>query len=133
MITNKIEAKELRIGNLVKHTDKDGNTSVITIDSIHERGINVYADNLHDNSFIQEEYSYDEISAITITKEHLIKFGWGESDEGEYCNNTALINADISYDVNVRQFALALCMDELSFKMEYLHELQNTFHGITGQ
>ena len=119
MITNKIEAKELRINNLINHADRNGNIRVVTVESIHERGINVTGEMSYDCPYIEAEYSYDDMSAILLTDGWAVKFGY---------ENTVEMAVDLCDESKFH-----VKINGIDLRQMKVHEAQNLWHSLTGQ
>lgn len=129
-----MEAKELRIGNLVKPIITGHGISMIEVESVTSDKINV--------NF--REYSLDDIEPITLTEEWLVKLGLefnettnhyfirfnrhGETEQ----NMTLFIGNDdeIGYWYGVQNIIL----DDIAINaIQYVHQLQNLYFALTGQ
>ena len=116
-----MDAKELRIGNYIKArktTTIDEN--VVLLDGLQFLDL-----------MMSSNIKYFE--PIPLTEQWLIDFGWGCSDDGEYCDNTSLKNVVLMYDVNCNYFEMSLDKDEFSMKLQYVHQIQNLYHALTGK
>ena len=112
-----MDAKELRIGNLVN--TKDG---ITTVYDVLEFGIN-----MHHDCWL---YDIKDVSPIPLTEEWLIKLGF----EDNKTHFTKWINEDrtfiVEYDVmDTRYF---LCDTDVDTNIKYVHQLQNLYKALTG-
>jgi hypothetical protein len=137
-----MRANELRIGNLVKHIDKD---SVFTVKGIDLLGIDCEND-------IESMYSsYEMLYYVKLTEEWLLKFGFyldknqwynikyftdcNESTE-EMCitinlasNRCAIFDAIEETDmVNILSYPIFTAK-----RIDYVHQLQNLYFALTGK
>ena len=76
-----IESKELRIGNLVTDEFYDSFKTIIEVDSISDRGINLFIEDDGNypecaGTWIEPEKRFDTIFGIPLTEEWLLKFGF---------------------------------------------------------
>lgn len=118
-----IDAKELRIGNLVEHSGK-----IVRVGNIAEVGINF-------NGNVWEQ-STNKIQPIPLTEEWLLKFGFkyngwnwefnqfkfhaqGKNDKGEFYNTEFYIQSK-------KEWIL------ISFTIDFVHQLQNLYFALTG-
>jgi hypothetical protein len=125
-----INAKELRIGNLVEYkiTDKfDERKEWWEVSEID-------ADDIHWLSKV--DTNDDDFRAITLTEEWLKKLGFGKSDEHEMGNNLN-DNFGFYYDYHFKRFRLE-CSDndglnyaDMDLKINYVHQLQNLHFALT--
>jgi hypothetical protein len=106
-----MEAKNLRIGNLIKYIDK---TIVCNVDIIYAV-----------LKCIRQTKLY---TPIEITEEWLRKLGFTRDDETDY--RWYLLDKSIAYDADDNCIRIA---DSWEFgKRKYVHELQNLFFALTG-
>jgi len=133
-----MEAKELRIWNLVTDQFYDSFNNVITIDSITDKGINVTAVDsdkpygMH-TAILEVEYEFDKLKPIPLTEEWLIKLGFKVRRNNYFRKGDLQINISHNYDVTN---AWLLSFDE-SYSLEiivgYVHQLQNLYFALTGE
>jgi len=110
-----MKATELRIGNLVKYNDG----GIFKVIGIYNFGLDVEDD-------IEVTYmEYENFSAIPITEEWLLKFGF----EKKYKN----------YEKGYFMFFKGSC-SRISYKLsliginiKYVHQLQNLYFALTGE
>jgi len=126
-----MEAKELRIGNLVNNAMK-----VTEIDSF---GINGYYDEAQ-GGMNYNEYGcrLDEIKPIELTKEWLIKFGFENEnrDSSEWNNYDSCPEHSICGEFNEIQGEFYFTAGEgikMSVAIKYVHQLQNLYFALKGQ
>ena len=119
-----MNAKELRIGNLVYKSLKSGNGRKIECKT-----------NMHDLLRIEEDRIFN-YEPIEITEEWLLKFGFEnvhtdwfykdivKTNSYQFCFNICLSNGKITLDSG---------FDENSIiKLKYVHQLQNLYFALTG-
>ena len=113
-----MEAKELRIGNLLKCAKSD----------------NFFEVSYEDLGYINDGIS--ESKPILLTEEWLLKFGFGRSDEFEMGHNKNF-NFGFYYDYHFNRFMLD-CDNENDGvyiyldHIKYVHQLQNLYFALTG-
>lgn len=121
-----IEPKELRIGNLLNHSEL-GIVEVIGVgkDYIHV----IYNGETH----------YENIrsfSTIPLTEEILLKFGFEKIKSDEYPHKF-IINKYMRYEVEIENLNSKNCFvfshgkKFSSIKIEYVHQLQNLYFSLT--
>jgi hypothetical protein len=113
-----MRANELRIGNLVKHIDKD---SVFTVKGIDLLGIDCEND-------IESMYSsYEMLYHVKLTEEWLLKFGFIKSSDNNYYKGD-------KFTIYNRFENFGLIGGLLSWKeFKYVHQLQNLYFALTGK
>ena len=126
-----MNSKELRIGNLVY--DRSG--KLLRIDwweNINKvcMDMNICGTQVHPLT------EYPEFcKPIPLTKEWLLKFGWGRSDEHELCDNSNDII--FVYDWHFKRFEIQIDTEFNGFEYEvdikYIHQLQNLYFALTGK
>ncbi len=121
-----MEAKDLRIGNLVMYSD---DSTVFTVSGLHEFGMDCFDD-------IEETYiEYDQFEGITITEEWLLKFGFIKSNlDGD----NAWLNLRYRYlnftsDESVEFKKVYLTINKMDIICSYVHQLQNLYFILTGE
>lgn len=128
-----LEAKELRICNLVTDNYYESFKSVITVGSIHGEGINIHPDDddkpygLH-SATLGFEYRLEDLQPIPLTEEWLVKFGFEQ-----YNNTNHYYYSNESYIVKINsEFGyLFYSIDHKPIK--YVHQLQNLYFSLTGE
>ncbi len=137
-----MEAKELRIGNLVTDKFYEDFKTIIEVESISDKGINLM---IEDDgrypevaqTWIEPEYRLDTIFPIPLTEEWLEKFGYRFNkdeivitlDEGwAYL----IIERDFSYSIqSSRDASEYACLPGKTCK--HVHQLQNLYFALTGK
>lgn len=124
-----MKANELRIGNYVyfKHCDYDGSTP---------RKINY---TLNPNLVGLERISvnrieYNNIDAIPLTEEWLLKFGFKKATENFYSIKTKKRFSNLEINLKSKRaiiFGLGSYKDIIF--TEYVHQLQNLYFALTGE
>lgn len=115
-----MEAKNFRIGNIVKQPNRIGKVEEIWREGVKIKGFH-------------NAYDYEHTYPIPLTKEWLLKCGGKlipvEEDNYEYIEiemNGRNLSADCSNNFST--------LENNNFKpIKYVHELQNLFFAITGQ
>ena len=114
----KLEAKDLRIGNL---TDKG------KVKSFYEKGIHIGYGKC---------YSFDEVNPIQLTEEWLVRFGFEYID---YYNNYRIIAGDYYNSVQLRDGEWLYNGDSSDAQcygireIKYVHTLQNLYHALNDE
>jgi len=137
-----MEAKELRIGNLV-YGVSDRIETVVELD---QYSITAYAGKLIES---QATFSQEDFSPIPLTEEWLVKFGFNKKGESRYGFKYNYPMADWGFtiepsfkegkwffgheyydsgDDNLDYTSLNFCVD-----LQYVHTLQNIFFALTGE
>ena len=109
-----ITTQDLRIGNLVKYNGEF--YAIRSFDELHV-------------SFKPFDYiGYDEIEAIEITEEWLLKLGYEKDGDFFRIKNTRLAEAFIFKE------ALSICVHSFWLKhIKSIHQLQNLYFALTGK
>ena len=135
-----ISATELRIGNLINHTNENGKFELEVIELLKE-GINV---NSNDGIWFLK---YEYIKPIPLTEEWLEKFGYNKfnynsdtMNSSEYfiatlnkfkTKNGIVLKHGLKYSKN-KVFGINYkCLSENP--IEFVHQLQNIYFVLTGE
>ena len=137
---------ELRIGNYVTVDNIEFHPKlkdvVLKVTGISETR-NDYSISLEHINQIQNTYyeTYSQFSffikPIPLTEEWLLKFGWGQSDEHELCDNSN--DVLFYYDYHFERFWIELddsfTTNSICYNMniKYVHQLQNLYFALTGK
>ena len=144
-----IEARELRIGNIVTDQFYESFKTTIDIESITEEGINVCAtdDNkpygMH-SPMLEVEYGFDELCGVPLTAEWLERFGFEDNGNGlatlEHHWNDGF---GIHFCLELDDFSISLIPLENLGSVDYLcphvkltkhvNQLQNLYFALTGE
>lgn len=132
-----MKANELRIGNYL--TD-EWNQSVNVIDSISERGANLYIEDDGNwaeisQTWIEANISNDEMRPITLNADWLISLGFERendepfnwSDKKKYLSDCFLIG---SYSDGLHYVRNGL---KTGKPLIHVHQLQNLYFALTGE
>ena len=117
-----MEARELRIGNIIEMTYLPNGKVFISINSYQINQLND-----KEKGCRVAEY-YDSFRPIPITEEWLIKFG-GNCVMVEGCPIYYVNPFDIEYYENES----VLIIGNSSVKLKYVHQLQNLYFALTGE
>jgi hypothetical protein len=118
-----MEVKDLRIGNYIQY--KKGHLSKVDCIDIMDEFGTVTVSGL-DSKYIDGSYSLEHFEPIPLTEEWLIKFGYDDlSDRNE---NVIAYAKD---SVHTKGFWFRP-IDGYTRKLEYVHQLQNLYHALTG-
>ena len=137
-----MDAKDLRIGNLVTDEFYDTFKTVFEVESIDDKGINL---SIQDdgkwaeiaNRWIEPEYNFDLLFGIPVTEEHLSKFGFDklQNDIPTYykCFGN-LIEDDYEFSFNIyvdseQNYFITVFGRKIIIK--YIHQLQNLYFTLT--
>jgi hypothetical protein len=116
-----MEAKDLRIGNLVMYSN---NSTIFTVSGLHEFGMDCFDD-------IEETYiEYDQFEGISLTEEWLLKFGFEFKPTGDevYEQIWKMENFEIW------EHSEGFCHDfHNGGDLKYVHQFQNLYFALTGE
>lgn len=135
-----IKANELRLGNLVTDEFYSTFNTIITVNSINSKGINL---NIEDDGnfseladrWIEPEYEFNQLFGIPISPEILQKFGF-DMNPNWYKYDGAIAVLDLGYlylAMGVMGRYVTLFQNDNTStgkNIEYLHQLQNLFFDI---
>lgn len=134
-------SSELRIGNYVTDGYYDTFKTVIEVESINEKGINLLIEDdgrwaeISDR-WIEPEYRFDLLFGIPLTKEWLLKFGFDFSIDTWYLKGVAIWeteccdakgNEEIGFFYELRDVGM------MDMNIKYVHQLQNLYFSLTGE
>lgn len=109
-----MEAKELRIGNLVFDGKGVYEVSLLTFQKDNEQG-----------------YYFKNLSPIRITGGWLKRFGFEKNENGEYeIQNTSFFYSKSKEHTDYWVFRT---MEYDTIEVKYVHQLQNLYFAITGK
>jgi len=141
-----IEAKELRIGNLVTDEFYDSCKTIIEVDSISDRGINLFIEDDGNypecaQTWIESEKRFDTIFGIPLTDEWLFKFGFSKNENDVLQIETTLMPLSITLSDNYpdEKYKAWVYEDEksryhiISNNIKHVHQLQNLYHALTNE
>lgn len=123
-----MEANELRIGNYVMASYGDDNFKVEKVTAVLNYGINQYYDGA--------EFMLDYIKPIPLTEELLVKMGGMTTNDSTWLDFIISSHTPfVSYNHADKcfYFHTAALEDKFSFKVLYLHQLQNLYFALTGE
>mgnify|MGYP006147183623 CR=1 FL=1 len=144
-----MEAKDLRIGNLVTDEFYDSFKTIIEVESLNDKGINLEIED--DGNYpecaerwIEPYYRLDQLLGIPLTEEWLLKFGfkYNEEDEAFQDKIIHIENRDGDrylpphikerlegcFGVWFNSSASMLIQD-----VKYVHQLQNLYFALTNK
>jgi len=125
-----MNANELRIGNWVR-------TGILylRVESIHEKGINIYSETDYSSCIIEADARYDSINPIPLTPDILEKcgfdidlnnFNWNAFKEFE--------NNGLSHYVTLRfNEKRGWFFNHAASPVKHVHQLQNLYFVLTGE
>jgi hypothetical protein len=149
-----MEAKQLRIGNLVTDEFYESFNTIIEVESINEKGINVSIED--DGNYpecaqrwIEAEYKYEVLKPIPLREDWLLKLGFKKviyktvypDCFDEICYELEHKEFFISY---LDDFSMGLYVQKTTHQndlsivpslenMKYVHQLQNLYFALTGE
>lgn len=123
-----MEAKNYRVGNIVKQPNRIGEISEVWKDAVRLEGYN-------------NGYDYNHTKPIRLSEKWLDDFGFkkeGLSDDSAYyytleLNDNKYCDLSISSCDKNGFIEVTLFPYEEWFRYKYVHELQNLFFAITGR
>lgn len=134
-----IQPKELRIGDYVTDEFYENFKTIIEVDSITKKGINVFIEDDRNypeiaQSWIEPEYTFDKLFGIPLTEEILLKFGFYEIYKSEFSIRYGIENFDeIEFKWNKtfgwNFYYKTFCIEGIKF----VHKLQNLFFSLCGE
>lgn len=135
-----MEASELKIGNFVQRIDDRIKTVIVTVVGIHQlrdRSDEIdtaYVEQVNPIITVYDKVAIDQIQAIPLTEEWLLKFGF----EKHYEKWSLIINTstDSPARLSVQMFANVLVVRLTSktiSNIKYVHQLQNLHFTLTGE
>jgi hypothetical protein len=121
-----MKASELRIGNWLLNPYSNEPEKVESIRPVHA---------LNTDYEVNEDHP-DLLKPIPLTEEWLLKFGFGLSDEHE-CGHNTNEAFGFYYDWHFKRLRLeagtADIADVYLLHIQYVHQLQNLYFGLTGE
>jgi len=137
-----INAQELRIGNLVTDEFYESFKTIIKVDSINDKGINLAIEDDGNfpecaNRWIEPYYKFDTLCGIPLTEEILLKCGFkyreamaGGQDEWAGYGFWSLNDIHLLGHKNGK----ILYYDRRNkVEYKYLHQLQNLIYSLTNK
>ena len=128
-----IEARELRIGNLVTDEFYDSFKTIIEVDSISDRGINLFIEDDGNypecaQTWIEPERRFDTIFGIPLTEEWFLKFGFKQNSFSLNFENDTRISIYKEKNCFIAQIDNTVIKE-----IKYVHEWQNIFYDFTNE
>lgn len=135
-----IEARELRIGNLVYASlDENDNPEPCQVTQLRNRGI-VWSSDLGPNPKGENYTSYENVEPIPLTEDWLTKLGFTKIQEGDmahpeiwritYCRVLVETNFDLQ---NRDPCEYRWFEGNTNVPLYYVHDLQNLFFALSGK
>lgn len=121
-----IQSQELRIGNLVTDEYYDSFKTIIEVESVNDKGINLEIEDDGNWSeiaqrWIEPYYRFDQLRGIPLTEEWLLKF------------RNSIFNNGYEYKItSTGRFEIWLGISLVTI-IEYLHEYQNLNFALLGE
>ena len=137
-----IKPQELRIGNYVTDEFYKDFKTIIEVDSITKKGINVFIE--YDGnypemaeSWIEPKYAFDKLFGIPLTEEILLKFGFEKREHKSFFKGKELIY--FTFTSNKYGFLIWntiqnqwWVLGKISISQPiYVHQLQNLYFALT--
>ena len=113
-----MKASELRIGNWVHD---DINNLDRKVEAINENGLLKFLVKGCEKA-IMIDWSHTSFSAVPLTEEWLVSFGFGLCEHRGYVKREFYICLFFDFYV-----------DMASFRVKHIHQLQNLYHALTGE
>ena len=124
-----IESNELRIGNLVTDEFYDSYRNIIEVDSISDKGINIFVeDGQFAQTWIEPAYRFDTIFGIPLTEEWLLNFGYKQNSFSLNFENSTRISIFKKYNCFIAQIDNTVIRE-----IKYIHQWQNIFYDFTNE
>ena len=125
-----IEAKELRIGNLIIGC----NELIGTVFNINQSTLRYHVDNELEDIYDE----YENIRPIPLTKEWLINLGFQDDGGGYYTHQESLFfrEHELYYETSINGYDKGWIIQSLLGGMHgliYVHQLQNFYHALTNE
>lgn len=115
-----ITASELRIGNFINKSIKNGNGKILVRQITPYDILNIYED--------ESRYNFEP---ITITEEWLLKFGF-ENDGYDHWNGPEYF--ELAKKTNGEWINSVNCYEyDHGVPIKYIHQLQNLYFALTGK
>jgi hypothetical protein len=129
-VETRLDAKDLRVGNWVQTTIGHYEQ----VENIHEEGINIFVETDYGVSRIEAELSFGVIRPIPLTPEILEKCGFEDYEYNGHHGYQCRWSKDSIYGfLNPSNMFCLLDYDRRHLNIQYLHQLQNLFHALTGE
>lgn len=135
-----MEAKDIRIGNIVKLVNWGGINAIVTEIGSHNGEPYIRCKDIYNGIYLHHE-GMDLVQGVPLSENWFIRFGFQkevlsdesghyytlELNENKYCD-LCISNGDKNGFVEVTLFPY-----EEWFRYRYVHELQNLFAALTGK
>lgn len=124
-----MNTRELRIGNFLHHKGL-----LIIVSDLHKNGVIEFNEESESGFWNDKNES---CTPIPLTEEWLMHLGFMLIFDDMWCKSTNKISFDIVHSIldknKPETMGWYLCVDEMPryAKIEYVHELQNIYHGLT--
>lgn len=129
-----VEVNELRIGNLVTDEFYHSFNTLIIVESINDKGINLSIEDDGNWSelaqhFIVPEYVFTELFGVPIDENWLLKLGFKKTiGNWDFCNRMSALNVNARFFTNMCYFEIGgIYIGEI----KYVHRLQNIWHSLS--
>ena len=128
-----IKHTELRCGNLVTDQFYDSFKTVLKVESINEKGINLFIEDNRDwpelcKYWMEPEHKSEELFGIPLSEEWLIRAGFEKYSDKEFYIYTSKEN-EVRFYKSDSDWNLAYFITET----RYVHQLQNLYFWLTGE
>jgi hypothetical protein len=127
-----IKANDLRVGNYVTDEFYQHFKTIIKVDSVNEKGINLAIEDDGNypecaSRWIEPEYTFDKLRGIELTEELLLtKCGFSKPDKKDEFGG--LLSPELPNGNRIRLVNLEWRTNHFSVKFETLHHLQNWWY-----
>jgi len=139
-----MKATDLRIGNLLTDEFYPDFNTIITVESINEKGINLEIENSNDypecqSHWIDPYYPFDNLRGIPLNESWFIKLGF--KDRSGKLKNRMGYGIDINTMIEIAWYKIG---DDVRLQSKgsgwtfnthilYVHQLQNLYFSLTGK
>lgn len=134
-----MKASELRIGNYITDEFYESFSTIIEVESINQKGINLLLEDDGkwaeiSNRWIEPEYKFDELFGLPITEEWLLKFGFEKTQNSYKLEDYQIVDIYNGNTWLLEEFDYEnICFVGIGKGMNYLHQLQNLYFALTGE
>ena len=130
-----MKANEIRIGNFVTDEFYESFSTIIEVESINEKGINLLIEDdgkwaeISDR-WIEPEYKFDLLFGIPLTEEWLLKFGFVKIRGLHLCKGYTINSGEYLVYIDDRGVYLKT---NKNIVIKYVNQLQNLYFALTGE
>ncbi len=118
-----MDARELRIGNFVKLNEKE----FTIIHEILEVGMTCKTKSLGQKDY----YEIEDLTPIPLTEEWLLKFGFDLNSDHFIGEVWGIEGNNYYFCISCKSYTFV--HSSFNTRIEYVHQLQNLYHALTGK